>query len=225
MNLTNQVLFPSQNCHNLHKLIDVLGTRSARSEQNDVGSREEALGLQGGLVDGELVSGEHSGLVRAQNDDSGELFDRGDTDDNGLVLDELLGSNGGSDGKHSGHGGGDTIDQEDQNIVDAATVVVTETGVQAKNLNNDEDADNGEGEGTDLSENLLRVAGSVLVLTDERCGATEEGVGTGEDNDTLLIGGVAIKSVSTLQKNTRRQWTLTRSTGFRSSCSVGAIRH
>ena len=60
-----------------------------------------------------------------------------------------------------------------------------EAQVQDEDLEDDEDADRDEAEETDLGENGLQVTGRVVVGADERGGTTEEGVGTGGDNDTL----------------------------------------
>ncbi len=81
----------------------VLGSRSVGGESDDVvdvGPVRVELDELG--VDGKLVGGEGTGLVRAENVDTGELFDGSDTGNNGLVLGELLSTDGKSDGKHTG---------------------------------------------------------------------------------------------------------------------------
>ena len=47
---------------------------------------------------------------------------------------------------------------------------------------------------TNLGENLLQVTGRVVILTDERRGATEERVGTGRDDDTLSLALLASRA-------------------------------
>ena len=117
--------------------------------------------------------------------------------DNGLVLGELLSTDGESNGKDSGHSNGDTTNEEDEDVVETTTVLVTETGIETEDLSEDENTDGNQSEGTDLSENLLQVTGGVIVLANERSSTTEEGVGAGRDNDTLsltlLASGTAIE--------------------------------
>ena len=52
-----------------------------------------------------------------------------DTGDDGLVLGELLGTDGGDHGQDIGHGDGNTTDQKHQDVVETAAVAVVEAGV------------------------------------------------------------------------------------------------
>ena len=97
----------------------------------------------------------------------------------------MLGTNGEGDGQHSGHGNRDTTDQEDEDVVKTITVSVVVGRVEDENLEKDEGTNGDETEGTDLGENLLQVTSGVVVLTDQRGGTSEEGIGTGRDDDTL----------------------------------------
>ena len=135
------------------------------------------------LIDG----GKVTNLVGAKDGDTGQLFDSGNTGDDGLVFGELLGTDSEGDGQDSGHGNGDTTDRKDEDVVETTTVRVAEAGVQAEDLREDEDTDDDQAERTDLGENLLQVTGGVVVLTDEVGGTTEERVGTGGDDDTLSL--------------------------------------
>ena len=51
----------------------------------------------GGTINGEFVDSESTGLVRAQDGDSSQLLDSSDMGDNGLILGELLSTNGEGD--------------------------------------------------------------------------------------------------------------------------------
>lgn len=96
-----------------------------------------------------------SSLVRAEDSDSSELLNGGDTGNNGLVLGELLSSDGEGDGEDGGHGDGNTSDQEHQDVVESTAVRVLELGVQDDDLEDDEDSDGHQAEQTDLSQNFL----------------------------------------------------------------------
>ena len=49
-------------------------------------SSTEKTSPDGEAIDGEFVSGEGTGLVRAQDGDGGQLLNGSDTGDNGLLL-------------------------------------------------------------------------------------------------------------------------------------------
>ena len=90
-----------------------LGTGGVCGEEDDILTREGAVCADGIAVDGELVGRERTSLDGAKNGDGSKFLDSRDTDDHGLVLCELLGTDGERDGLDSGHGNGDTTDQED----------------------------------------------------------------------------------------------------------------
>ena len=165
----------------------VLGTGSVGSQLDDIFKGEGAVSPNGGAIDGELVGGEGTGLVRAQDSDGSQLLNSSDTGDDGLVLGELLSTNGEGDGQDGRHGDGDTTDQEDEDVVETITVSVVVSRIEDENLEKDEDADGDETEGTDLGENLLQVASGIVVLTDQRSSTSEEGVCTGRDDNTLCF--------------------------------------
>ena len=89
------------------------------------------------------------------------------------MLGELLGADCESDGEHGGHGDGNATDQKDKDVVETATVRVVERRVEEDDFE-EENSDGDQAEGPDLSENILQVAGAVVVLSDERGSATEE---------------------------------------------------
>ena len=163
----------------------ILGTGSVGSQLDDILDGEGTVNPDGGAIDGELVSGEGASLVRAQNGDGGQLLNGGDTGDDGLVLGELLGTDGEGNGQDGGHGDWDTTDQEDEDVVETITVGVVVGGVEDENFEKDEDANGDETEGTDLGKDLLQVASGIVVLADQRGGTSEESIGTGRDDDTL----------------------------------------
>lgn len=96
-----------------------------------------------------------SSLVRAEDGDSSELLNSGDTGNDGLVLGELLGSDGEGDRENGRHGDGDTSDQKDEDVVESTAVRVLEAGVEDDDLEDDEDSDGDEAEESDLGENFL----------------------------------------------------------------------
>jgi hypothetical protein len=172
----------------------VLGTGRVGGEQDTLLDRVGTVGLDVLLVDGQLVGGQGTGLVGTQDGDTGQLLDGSDTGDNGLVLGELLGTDGQGDGQHGRHGDGDTTNEQDQDVVETVTVRVSEVGVEDEDLQEDEETDRNETEGTDPGEDHLQVTGLVVVGTDEGGGTTEEGVGTGRDDDTLGLSLLAGRS-------------------------------
>ena len=151
-----------------------------------------------------------------------------DTGDDGLVLGELLSTDGKCDGQDSGHGKGDTTDQEHKDVVETTTVRVVEGRVQDDNLEDNENSDGNQAERADLSENLLQVTSSVVVLANERCSTTEESVDTSGDDDTLgltlLTGRATGKGVRISYEDRTSRTSLTRNTGHRASCSGEATR-
>lgn len=188
----------------------VLGARGVGGERHDLLGVELGVRLDLVLVDREFVGRERAGLVGAEDGDTGELLDGRDAGDDGLVLGELLGTDGHGDGQDGGHGDGDTTNQEDEDVVESLAVRVAEVGVEDEDLEDDEDTceggrkervslrrarADGEGRGrrtdgdhaeeSDLGEDGLEVTGRVVVGADEGGGAAEEGVGTGRDDDGL----------------------------------------
>lgn len=163
----------------------VLSSRGVGSEQDGLVNGEGTVGLDVLLVDGELVGGQCTGLVGTQDGNTGQLFDGGDTGNDSLVLGELLSTDGEGNGQDGRHGNGDTTNEQDKDVVKTSSVLVSESGVEDEDLEQDEDTDRDQTESTDSGENHLQVTGLVIVGTDKGGGSTEEGVGTGGDDDTL----------------------------------------
>jgi len=163
----------------------VLGTGGVGSEKDHILCREGAVGLDSVAINGELVGGEGTSLVGAKDGDTSQLLNGRNTGDDGLVLGELLGTDGEGDGQDSGHGNGDTTNEEDEDVVETTAVTVAEASVKDEDLGEDEDTNGDETERSDLGENLLQVAGRIVILSDEGGSTTEEGVGTSGDNHTL----------------------------------------
>ena len=163
----------------------ILSARSVGSEKNNIVGREGAVRANGLSVNSGLVGRQSTSLVRAENSDTSELLDGGDTGDDGLVLSKLLSTNGKSDRQDSWHGNWNTTDQEYKDVVQTMTVFVAETSIENKDLGNDENTNGVRAERTDLSQDLLQVTSRVIVLADKGSGTTEESVGTCTDHDTL----------------------------------------
>ena len=57
--------------------------------------------------------------------------------------------------------------------------------VEEEDLKKDKGTNDDETEGIDLGGNLLQVTSGVVILTEQRGDMSEEGIGTGRDDDTL----------------------------------------
>lgn len=89
---------------------------------------------------------EYTGLVRTEYVDTGQLLDGRDIDDNGVVLGELLATDGQGDGQASGHNDEDTTDRENQDVVQTFTVREAEASVDDEDLGDSKDTDGDETE-------------------------------------------------------------------------------
>ena len=99
-----------------------------------------STGPDGLAINGELVGGEGSSLVRAQDSDGSQLLDSGDTGDDGLVHGESLSTDGEGGGQDSRHGNGDTTDQEDEDVFETIAISVVVGRVEDEDLEKDEDS-------------------------------------------------------------------------------------
>lgn len=178
----------------------VLGTGGVGGQKHDIVGGKWTVGLHGGAIDGELVGGEGTRLVRAEDGDTGQLLDGGDTSDDGLVLRQLLSTDGESDGKNSGHSNGNTTNEEDKDVVETTTVGEAEGSVEDENLCDEEDTNGNQAEGSDLSQDLLQVTSGVIVLANQGGGTAEEGVRASGDNNTL---GFTLLASRTTEKMNR----------------------
>ena len=82
------------------------------------------------MINGELVGGEGTGLFQTHDGNGSQLFNGGVTGDDGLVLGELLGTDGEGDGQGGRHGNSDATDQEDEYVVETIMVGVVVGGVE-----------------------------------------------------------------------------------------------
>ena len=76
----------------------IASTGGVGSEKNDVVLREGGVGLEGRLINSELIGGESIGLTRAEDGDHSQLLDGSDKGNVSLVFDELLSIDGEGDG-------------------------------------------------------------------------------------------------------------------------------
>ena len=99
-----------------------------------------------------------------------------------------------------------------QDVVKAAAVIIAEAGAEDEDFSNDEDTDGNEAERSNLGENLLQVAGGIIILANERRSTTEESVGTGGDDNTLSFtlfasrttgNGVSVRLNPQMRMNSR----------------------
>lgn len=153
-----------------------------------------------GLTDGQLVGREGTGLVGAQDVDTGKGLNGSELLDNGLLLSEISGTDGKGSGGDDGQTDGDTNDKENQSPVQQVVitpfrggdldVTVETTNPGSENPEHDQD----EERGTDVVHDSLEVT-LVLGTLDESGGLTDEGVlGSSGNNGvglaTLATGGV-----------------------------------
>ena len=166
------------------------------------GSEHEILGvdtLDGvGLGKGELVLGEGTGLVRAENLDTSKGLDSGELLNDGLLLGEVgsTDSHGGGDdsGETDGHTNDGNGKSELENLDDAVGAV------ERGNPDNQVGQDNQkEQDGTNAVEDLSEVTRAGASSVDKGSSATDEGVVTsgGNDNEglTTLDGGGSVAGV------------------------------
>ena len=156
----------------------------ARGSQ--AGSEHEVLGVDTGdsvgLGQRELVLGQGTGLVRAQNLDTSERLDGGQLLDDGLLLGEVGGTDSHGGGDDGGETDGDTDDGDGQGELEDL-----DDGVGAVERGNPDDKvgqdDEDEEDGTNAVEHLSEVTSTGASGVDEGSGATDEGVVTGGSND------------------------------------------
>lgn len=157
----------------------VLGSGRVGGKQDTLVNGEGTVSLDVLLVDGKLVGSQCTGLVGTKDGDTCQFFNGSDSGNNGLVLGQLLSTDSEGDGQDGRHGNGDTTDEQDKDVVETSSVLVSETGVEDQDFEQDEDTDRNETEGTDSGEYHLQVTSLIVVGADEGSGSTEEGVGTG----------------------------------------------
>jgi hypothetical protein len=160
------------------------------------GSKHQVIGVN--TLDGErlrerqLVLGQGTGLVRAENLDTGKGLDGAELLDDGLLLGEV----GSTDSHGGGDDGGKTDGDTDNGDGQGETQDVND-GVGAVERGDPDDKEGQDDEDqqncTDTVEDLSEVTSAASGLGDQGSGATDEGVVTGGGNDdeglTTLDGG------------------------------------
>ncbi|KAF3060281.1 hypothetical protein CFAM422_011359 [Trichoderma lentiforme] len=168
------------------------------------GSKHQVIGvntLDGvGLGERELVLGQSTGLVRAENLDTSKGLDGRELLDDGLLLGEV----GGTDSHGGGNDGGKTDRDTDNGDGQGEAQDVDDTvgAVEGRNPDNEQGQDDEDQQNrTNAVENLSEVTSATGGLRDESSGTTDEGVVTsgGDDQEGLTtldgrgsIAGVAL---------------------------------
>ncbi|GJC95128.1 hypothetical protein ColKHC_03954 [Colletotrichum higginsianum] len=152
-----------------------------------------------GLADGQLVGGEGTGLVGAEDVDTSQGLDGSELLNDGLLLGEVGCTDGEGGGGNTGQTDGDTDDEENQGVVKqvdgSALLGDLDGAVETTNPSGeDEDDDESEERSTDGVHDGLEVT-LVLGALDKGSGLSDEGgLGTvGDDAEslaTLATGGV-----------------------------------
>ena len=178
------------------RLVDGIHTLLlARGSQ--AGSQHEILGVDTGngvgLGQRELVLGEGTGLVGAEDFDTSERLDGGKLLDDSLLLGEV----GGTDSHGGGHDSGKT-DRDTDNGDGQGELEDLDDGVGAVEGADPDDEvgedDKNQENGTDTVQDLSEMTSAAASSVDERSGATDEGIVTGGSHDdesltTLDSGG------------------------------------
>jgi hypothetical protein len=153
-----------------------------------------------GLTDRELVGSEGTGLIRAQDVDTGEGLDGSELLNNSLLLGEVGGADSEGGGCDDGKTDGDTDDEQNQSVLEkvvggllgGSDLQVTEEATDPGEENPEHDED--EKRGTDVVHDGLEVT-LVLGTLDKGGSATDErvlgrGLADGVGLSALATGGV-----------------------------------
>jgi hypothetical protein len=175
-----------------------------RSESGDSHHPVDILTLSDvGLTERQLVSGQGTGLVRAENVDTSEGLDGGKLLDDSLLLSEVGSTDSESGGGDNGKTDGDTDDEHDQGVVEKSDRLVgalasdgdgnvteetTDPGQEDEEHNQDEKRC------TDGVHDSLEVT-LVLSALDERSSATDERVLSSGNDDTVGLAALATSGV------------------------------
>lgn len=166
------------------------------------GSQHEIIGLDTldgvGLSERELVLGQGTGLVGAEDFNTGKRFNGGELLDDGLLLGEVGGTDSHGGGDDSGQTDGDTDDGDTEGEledVDDAVGAVERGNPDDEEGDDDQDQENR----TDAVEDLGEMTGAGRGRVDKGSGTTDEGVVTGGGDDheglTTLDGGGSVAVV------------------------------
>ena len=161
------------------------------------GSQHEVIGVNAldsvGLRERELVLGQGTGLVRAENLDTSEGLNGGELLHDSLLLGEVGSTDSHGGGNDSGKTDGDTNNGDGEG--EAENLDNTVGAVERRNPDDQESDDDEDQENcTNAVENLSEVTSATSGLGDKGSGATDEGVVTSGSNDeesltTLDSGG------------------------------------
>jgi hypothetical protein len=182
------------------------------------GGQHEVIGLDTldgeWLGEGELVLGERTGLVRAENLDTSKRLNGGQLLDDGLLLGEVSSSDGHGGGDDSGETDGDTNDGDGQGELEDLdnTVGAVERGDPDDQVGEDNED---EQHRSDAVQDLSEVTSAGGGLVDQGSGTTDESVVTSGGDDhkglTTLDTGRSVTLVALVLVNSK---------GFTSDCRL-----
>ncbi|KAG2024738.1 hypothetical protein GB937_003437 [Aspergillus fischeri] len=153
-----------------------------------------------GLTDGELVSSESTGLVRAEDVDTSKRLNGSELLDDSLLLGKVSGTNGEGGGGDDGQTDGNTDNQENKGVVEQVVVLVLrssdlEVTVETTNPSGENpEHDKNEQGSTDVVHDSLEVT-LVLGTLHESSGLTDEGLLSGGGNDGVGLTTLATSGV------------------------------
>lgn len=168
---------------------------------SQAGSEHQVIGVNAldgeGLGERQLVLGQSTGLVRAENLYTSEGLNGGELLDDSLLLGEVGGANSHGGGDDSGETDRDTNNGDGQG--EAENIDNAVGAVERRNPDDEKSGDDKDQENrTNAVENLGEMTSATSGLGDESSGATDEGVVTsgGDDDEGLTTldggGGVAV---------------------------------
>lgn len=155
------------------------------------------------LTERELVGGESTSLVRAENIDTGKRLNSSELLDNSLLLSEVGSTDSEGSGGDDGKTDGDTDDEHDEGVVEKGDGLVGSlTGLSDGNVTEettnpgeqDEEHDEDEKRRSDGVHDSLEVT-LVLSALDEGSSATDERVLSSGDDDTVGLAALATSGV------------------------------
>ena len=175
-----------------------------RGESGDSHHPVDVLALGDvGLTERQLVGGESTGLVRAENVNTSKRLDGGEFLNDSLLLGEVSGTDSEGGGGDNGETDGNTDDEHDQGVVEKSDRLVGtlpsdgDGDVTEETTNpgqEDEEHDQDKKRCTDGVHDSLEVT-LVLSALDERSSATDERVLSSGDDDTVGLAALATSGV------------------------------
>ncbi|KAF7571771.1 hypothetical protein PtrM4_092710 [Pyrenophora tritici-repentis] len=156
-----------------------------------------------GLTKRQLVGSKRTGLVRAENVDTGKRLNGGELLDNSLLLSEVGSTDSEGGGGDNGKTDGDTDDEHDQGVVEEGNGLVSSSAVSGNGNvteettnpgEEDEEHDKDEKRRSDGVHDSLEVT-LVLSALNKGGSATDERVLSGGDDDTVGLAALATSGV------------------------------